>query len=210
VSLKETLRGQSEHLLKCRFPLQASSLVTHGTKNSPYDHTFWRPFRVNSIPRFLSLATVFLQPLFLRFLQPLSYVFSSLYISPATTFSPALHLSGHYTSPTPTFLWPLHFLQPLYFSGHYNFFLSLATFFLWLLLFSGLFSSLATTFLWPLPFSGPFSGPFSSHYPSPAPSLLYSPSLIRFAKNQVGKHEIDDAIMYQGRTLIAASLCNVL
>src|SRR2546421_12421042 len=73
MSLKETLRGQSEHLLRYGFPLQASSLVTHGTKNSPYDHTFWRPFRVNSIPRFLSLATVFL--------QPLSYVFSSPYIS---------------------------------------------------------------------------------------------------------------------------------
>jgi hypothetical protein len=79
-----------------------------------------------------------------------SYVFSSLYISPATTFSPALHLSGHYTSPTPTFLWPLHFLQPLHFSGHYNFFLSLATFFLWLLLFSGHYISLATTLLWSL------------------------------------------------------------
>jgi hypothetical protein len=45
---ERTLRGQSEHLLRCGF----SPSAAHGTKNSPYDHTFWRPFRFNSIPRF--------------------------------------------------------------------------------------------------------------------------------------------------------------
>jgi hypothetical protein len=113
-------------------------------KIGPYDHTFWRPFRVNSIPRFLSLATVFLQRL---------YVFSSPYISPTPIFLRPLHFLNPYISPATTLL------QPRHFSGHYfvhfsSSYISLATIFSPAPTFpqplqSSPYISLATTLLWP-------------------------------------------------------------
>jgi hypothetical protein len=71
----------------------------------PHDHTFWRPFRVNSIPTLsrgnLSLGPSFLWPLFFSLA---SLLFSGLFFSLATlasTFLRPLPFSGHYIFSSP-------------------------------------------------------------------------------------------------------------